>query len=113
MNLHITGQHLAVTPAIREYAMNKLERLTRHFDQLLDIHMVFSVEKERQKVECNIHVAGRELHAEAVDESMYAAIDFMADKLDRQIVRHKEKLSVHRFAGAERKRSPIDSAVYA
>ncbi|MEN9559052.1 MAG: hypothetical protein RLZZ502_263 [Pseudomonadota bacterium] len=104
MNVHLTGQHFVVTPALREYSLNKLERLSRHFDQLLDIHMVFSVEKERQKVECNIHVAGREVHAEAVDESMYAAIDALADKLDRQIVRHKEKLSGHRHDASDRKR---------
>jgi putative sigma-54 modulation protein len=104
MNLNITGHHVAVTPALREYLTSKLDRVTRHFDHVIDMNVVMSVEKLRQKVEANVHVAGREIHAACVDENLYAAIDELADKLDRQVVRHKEKIAVDRHSGSERKR---------
>jgi putative sigma-54 modulation protein len=105
MNLNITGHHVEVTPALRTYVTSKLERVTRHFDHVIDMNVVMSVEKLRQKVEANIHVAGREIHAECVDENLYAAIDELADKLNRQVVRHKEKIAVDRTSGNERKRT--------
>ncbi len=92
MNLTLTGHHLHITPAIREYVTTKLERVGRHFDDLLDVSVVLSVEKLQQKIEANIHVRGKELFVEAEDENLYAAIDLFADKLDRQIIKHKEKL---------------------
>jgi putative sigma-54 modulation protein len=104
MNLNITGHHVAVTPSLREYVTHKLHRVTRHFDHVIDMNVVMSVEKLRQKVEANVHVAGREIHAECVDANLYAAIDELADKLDRQVVRHKEKIAVDRHQGSERKR---------
>jgi putative sigma-54 modulation protein len=104
MNLNVTGHHVAVTPALREYLTQKLGRVTRHFDHVIDMSVVMSVEKLRQKVEANVHVAGREIHAECVDGNLYAAIDVLADKLDRQVVRHKEKIAVDRHLGSERKR---------
>jgi putative sigma-54 modulation protein len=104
MNLNITGHHVAVTPALREYVTQKLNRVTRHFDHVIDMNVIMTVEKLRQKVEANVHVAGREIHAESVDDNLYAAIDFLADKLDRQVVRHKEKIAVDRHSGSERKR---------
>jgi putative sigma-54 modulation protein len=96
MNLHLTGHHLGVTPAIRSYVLEKLGRVKRHFDQVIDLHVIISVEKLRHKVEASMHVAGRDMHVESIDADMYAAIDALADKLDRQVVKHKEKLTVHR-----------------
>jgi putative sigma-54 modulation protein len=95
MNLTISGHHVDVTPAIREYVMNKLERITRHFDQVIDINVIFTVEKLRQKAEINLHLRGKDLHCEAVHEDLYAAIDMLIDKLDRQVVKHKECIQAH------------------
>ncbi|MBT9613070.1 MAG: ribosome-associated translation inhibitor RaiA, partial [Burkholderiales bacterium] len=86
MNLNITGHHLEITPAIRDYVGAKLERVTRHFDHVIDVNVIMSVEKLVQKVEANIHVSGKDIHAEATDGDMYAAIDLLADKLDRQVL---------------------------
>jgi putative sigma-54 modulation protein len=108
MNLHITGHHVAVTDALRTYVVAKLDRVNRHFDHVIDINVVMSVEKLRQKVEANVHVSGREIHAHSEGESLYAAIDELADRLDRQVVRHKEKLQVHRDLGFERKRIDLN-----
>lgn len=95
MNLTISGHHVDVTPAIREYVMNKLERVTRHFDQVIDVHVVLTVEKLRQKAEINLHLRGKDLHCEATDADLYAAVDLLIDKLDRQVVKHKECLQSH------------------
>ena len=95
MNLHLTGHHLEITPAIRAYVVSKLERINRHFDHVIDVSVVLSVDKLRQKVEANVHLRGKDLRAESVDEDMYAAIDALADKLDRMIRKHKEKISDH------------------
>jgi putative sigma-54 modulation protein len=96
MNLNLTGVHLDITPAIRAYVVAKLDRVNRHFDHVIDVNVVLSVDKLRQKVEANVHVRGKELHAEAVDADMYAAIDALADKLDRHVLKYKEKLMAHR-----------------
>lgn len=96
MNLNISGHHLEVTPAIREYVVAKLGRVIRHFDNVIDVSVIMSVDKLQQKVEATVHVRGKDIHVEAVDADMYAAIDILADKLDRQIVKHKEKVQDHR-----------------
>lgn len=96
MNLNLTGHHLEITPAIRTYVTVKLVRLTRHFDHVIDVNVVLSVDKLRQQVTANLHVRGKEIHAECVEPDMYAAIDALADKLDRQILKHKEKRNGHR-----------------
>ena len=96
MQINLTGQHLDVTPALKDYVATKLKRLERHFDHVTNAHVVLSVQKVQQKAEATVHVSGGNLHADAVEEDMYAAIDALVDKLDRQIVRHKEKLSDHR-----------------
>jgi putative sigma-54 modulation protein len=96
MNLTLTGHHLEITPAIRAYVISKLERVNRHFDHVIDVNVVLGVDKLRQIVEANVHVRGKEIHAESVDADMYAAIDALADKLDRQVVKHKEKVTDHR-----------------
>ena len=95
MQINLTGQHLDVTPALKEYVTTKLQRLERHFDHVTNAHVVLSVEKLIQRAEATVHVSGASLHAEARDGDMYAAIDALIDKLDRQVKRHKEKLSDH------------------
>ncbi|HPR06128.1 MAG TPA: ribosome-associated translation inhibitor RaiA [Denitromonas sp.] len=95
MNLNITGHHVEVTPAIREYVNAKLDRVIRHFDNVTSVNVILSVEKLVQKSEVTLHVRGKDLFAESIDEDMYAAIDTMADKLDRQVIKHKQKLQDH------------------
>jgi putative sigma-54 modulation protein len=95
MNLNITGHHIEVTPAIREYVKGKLDRVLRHFDQVTSSHVILSVEKLQQKAEVTLHVKGKDIFADAIDNDLYAAIDLVADKLDRQVVKHKEKVSNH------------------
>ncbi|SDG62688.1 ribosome hibernation-promoting factor, HPF/YfiA family [Propionivibrio dicarboxylicus] len=90
MNLQITGHHLEVTPAIHDYVTGKLERVTRHFDSVIDVAVILSVEKLKQKAEVTVHLSGKDVHVEAIEEDLYAAIDVLADKLDRQIQKHKE-----------------------
>ncbi len=96
MNLHITGHHLEVTPAIRDYATGKFEKIKRHFDSVIDVNIILSVEKLRQKAEATIHISGKDVFVECEDENLYAAIDALVDKLDRQVMKHKEKLSARR-----------------
>ena len=95
MNLTISGHHVDVTPPIREFVMNKLERVRRHFDHVIDVAVVLTVEKQRQKAEINLHLRGKDLHCEATDNDLYAAIDMLIDKLDRQVVKHKECIKAH------------------
>jgi putative sigma-54 modulation protein len=104
MNVNITGHHLEITPAIRDYVVTKLERVVRHFDNVIDVSVVMSVDKLRQKVEANLHASGKDIHAEAIEPDMYAAIDALADRLDRQVVKHKEKRNGHRHEAAAVKR---------
>ena len=100
MNLTISGHHLEVTPALRGYVTTKLERISRHFVQVVDIKVQLTVdnlkEKDlRQKAECNVHVKGRDLFAESAHADLYAAVDELADKLDRQVLRYKDKTQDH------------------
>lgn len=95
MQINLTGHHIEITQALRDYVTSKMERLERHFDHVIDVHVVLSVEKLRQKAEATLYVSGGNIHADAVDEDMYAAIDALIDKLDRQVKRHKEKLTDH------------------
>jgi putative sigma-54 modulation protein len=99
MNLTISGHHLEVTPAIREYLGTKLERVTRHFDHVIDMHVTLSVDKLQQKVDVNVHLRGKDIHVEATEPDMYAAIDLIADKLDRQVLKHKERRFGDRHTG--------------
>lgn len=96
MNLHLSGHHLEITPAIRDYVTSKLSRVTRHFDHVIDVNVILSVEKLRQKVEASVHLRGKDIFVESEDADMYAAVDGLIDKLDRQIVKHKEKNGGHR-----------------
>lgn len=95
MNLSISGHHLEVTPALREYVMTKLDRIRRHFDQVIDVSVFLSVDKLQQKAEISLHVRGKDLFAEAIDDDLYAAIDALVDKLDRQVLKYKDKRFAH------------------
>lgn len=95
MNLNISGHHVDMTNALHEYVASKMERIERHFDQVLDAEVVLEVEKLRHKAVATMQLRGATLHAEATKEDMYAAIDCMVDKLDRQTLRHKEKACDH------------------
>ncbi len=99
MNLSITGHHLEVTAPLRDYVTQKLDRITRHFDRVIDVKVYLSVDKLVQKAEINIHVRGRDIFAEASDTDLYAAIDALIDKLDRQVLKHKEKQNDHGHEG--------------
>lgn len=95
MQINLTGHHVEVTDSLKAYVESKLAKLERHFDHVTNAHVVLSVEKVRQRAEATVHASGTNLFADAVDENMYAAIDALSDKLDRQIVKHKEKLTDH------------------
>jgi len=96
MQINLTGHHVDITDSLRDYVNSKFQRLERHFDNVVDVHVILTVEKLQQKAEASILVSGAKLFADATDEDMYAAIDGLADKLDRQVVKHKEKLTDHR-----------------
>jgi putative sigma-54 modulation protein len=107
MNLTISGHHLEVTPALREYVLTKLDRVTRHFDQVVDVTVLLTVEKmkekeRRQRAEVTLHVKGRDIFIEQADEDLYAAIDQLMDKLDRQVMRHKDRLQDHHHVSPKR-----------
>lgn len=107
MNLTISGHHLEVTPALRTCVTGKLDRITRHFDQVVDVKVLLSIENQtekerRQKAECSIHVKGNDMFAESAHEDMYAAVDELVDKLDRQVVRHKDRLQNHHHESPKR-----------
>ncbi|GAB4203842.1 MAG: ribosome-associated translation inhibitor RaiA [Tibeticola sp.] len=107
MNLTISGHHLEVTPALREYVTNKLDRIIRHFDQVVDVKVILTVDNQkekdkRQRAECTVHVKGNDLFAQSAHEDLYAAIDELMDKLDRQVVQHKSRLQAHHHEAAKR-----------
>ena len=96
MNINLTGRQLEITPAIRDYVISKLSRVARHFDRVIDIDVILSVEKLKQKAEANVRVRGKDIFVEANSDDMYASIDSLVDKLDRQILRYKEKNESYR-----------------
>jgi putative sigma-54 modulation protein len=107
MNLTISGHHLEVTPALREYVLTKLERVTRHFDQVVDVNVLLTVEKQkekdrRQRAEVTLHVKGKDIFVETAHEDLYAAIDQLMDKLDRQVCRHKDRVQDHHHTSLKR-----------
>ena len=95
MNLQISGHHLEITPAIHAYVTGKLERVTRHFDNVIDVNVILSVEKLKQKAEVTVHLSGKDVYVEAIEDDLYAAIDSLSDKLDRQVQKHKQKVQDH------------------
>ncbi len=107
MNLSINGHHLEVTPALRTYVTTKLDRIARHFDQVVDVRVLLTVDNQtekalRQKAECTIHIKGKDIFAESSHADLYAAVDELADKLDRQVLRHKRKMKDHHHETSKR-----------
>lgn len=107
MNLTISGHHLELTPAIRQYVETKLERIKRHFDHVIDIAVILGVEKpsekeKRQKAEVNMRLRGNLIHVESFAEDLYAAIDMLIDKLDRQVLKYKAKIQDHQHDAIKR-----------
>lgn len=95
MNLTITGHHLDVTESLRNYVASKMEKLERHSADVQDINVILSVEKLQQKAEATVNLKGNQLFADTAEQDMYAAIDLLTDKLDRQLIKHKEKVKDH------------------
>jgi putative sigma-54 modulation protein len=118
MNLTISGHHLEVTAPIREYVLTKLERVTRHFEQVVDVAVILSVEKQkekdrRQKAEVTLHVKGKDIFVETAHQDLYAAIDQLMDKLDRQVCRHKSRVQDHHHVSPKREAPEVwDHLVY-
>ena len=102
MQLNLTGHHVEITPALRGYVTKKLERVSRHFESLIDVHCILTVEKLRQKAEATVQVSGARIYADATHEDMYATIDALADKLDRCVKKHKEKITDHHAGEAQK-----------
>jgi len=108
MQINLTGHHIDITDSLRNYIDTKFERLERHFDHMTNARVILTVEKERQKAEATINVNRGQLFADAEHEDMYAAIDSLIDKLDRQVKKHKEKLTDHhRSEGGLKNREPV------
>ena len=103
MQINVTGHHIEVTDAIRNYVETKFERMERHFDHVTAIHVILAIEKQRQRAEAKMHVAGSHLFADAEHDDMYAAIDALVDKLDRQLLKHKDKITDHHRGDGGRK----------
>ena len=95
MNLNISGHHVEITDAMRTFITDKLQRVERHFDQLIDAEVILHVEKIRHRAEAKLNANGATLFAESTEDDMYKAIDDLMDKLDKQVLRHKEKLKNH------------------
>ena len=100
MNMNLSGRHLEITPPIREYVSSKLQRVTHNFDHVIDVSLILSVEKLSHRIEASVHVRGRDIFCENADADMYAAIDGLIDKLDRAIIKHKEKSLDHRHGSS-------------
>ena len=104
MQLNLTGHHVDITPALRDYVSTKMQKVERHFDHVTDAHVILTVEKLRHRAEATIHVSGGNIFADSIEEDMYAAIDGLIDKLDRQVKRHKEKLKAHHARDAHKEK---------
>lgn len=102
MNLSITGHHLDVTPAIREYIQTKIGRVIRHFDHVIDIQVMLSVEPLKHRAEITMRIRGKDIHCEAMEENLYAAIDVLVDKVDRKVVQHKNRTQNHAHVPVKR-----------
>lgn len=96
MNLNLSGHHLEITPAIREHVLSKIGKITRHFDNVIDVNVILSVDKLQQKAEASLHLSGKTIIAETADSNLYVAIDALIESLDRQVLKHKEKNAARR-----------------
>lgn len=95
MQINLTGHHVDITSSLREYVDTKFAKLERHFDQINNVHVVLTVEKLNQKAEATVHMNGTEVFASSTNTDMYASIDTLIDKLDRQVLKYKGKISQH------------------
>ena len=95
MQINLTGHHIEITDSLRNYVNEKMEKLARHFDKVSNTHVILSLENVRHKAEATVHMSGNDIFADAIEDDMYAAIDSLVDKLDRQVKKHKEKLKNH------------------
>lgn len=95
MQINVTGHHVELTPALRAYATEKLQRLSRHFDHVISINVILKVDNNQQHAEATVNAAGKSLFAHDADDDMYAAIDGLSDKLDKQVRRYKDRLRSH------------------
>ncbi len=107
MQLNLTGHHVEITDSLRDYVTTKLDKLERHFDQVTNVHVVLGVEKLRQKAEAKINIKGNQLFAVSEYEDMFASFDSMIDKLDRQVRKHKEKITDHHKQNGALKDQPL------
>jgi putative sigma-54 modulation protein len=107
MQLNLTGHHIDITDALRNRVAEKVAKVERHFDQLTNVHVILTVEKQRHKAEATVNVPGETLFAESVEDDMYVAIDTLVDKLDRQVKKFKEKLTNHHAREARRARDDL------
>jgi putative sigma-54 modulation protein len=108
MNLSISGRHLEVTPAIREYVMNKMARISRHFDNVIDTQVILSIERLKHTADITMRVRGKDIHCQSTDENLYAAIDLLADKVDRQVIKYKTKTQNHAHESVKRQEIPAE-----
>ena len=103
MQLSVTGHHVDVSAPLRDYVVTKIEKIERHFDHVSDVHCILTVEKLRHKAEATLIVSGGTIYADATEEDMYAAIDGLVDKLDRQVKKHKEKMVDHHARDSDKR----------
>ncbi|MFA5704024.1 MAG: ribosome-associated translation inhibitor RaiA [Advenella sp.] len=95
MNINISGHHLEITPAIKEYVESKIGRVLKHFDHVIDAQVILSLEPLKHIAEITLRVPGKDIHCAAEEENLYAAIDLLSDKADRLVIKHKSKLQDH------------------
>jgi putative sigma-54 modulation protein len=107
MQLDLSGHHVEITDSMRGYVLKKFEKISRHFEQVIDVHCVLTVEKLRHKAEATLMMRGNKIYADSTEPNMYAAIDALADKLDRCVKKHKEKVSDHRAEEVIKARSAL------
>ena len=103
MQINLSGHHVEITPSLREYITEKLARIERHFENVTDVNCILTVEKLEHKAEATLNVSGNTLHAHSVEADMYAAIDSLTDKLDRQVRKHKEKITDHHARDSDKR----------
>jgi putative sigma-54 modulation protein len=102
MNLNITGHHLDVTPAIREYIQTKMTRVLRHFDHVIGSQVILSLEPLKHRAEITLHVRGKDIHCEASEQNLYASIDLLIDKVDRKVLQYKARTQDHQHLAPKR-----------
>ena len=108
MNLNISGRHLEVTPAIEAYVKNKMARVSRHFDHVIDTQVMLSVERLKHTAEVTMRLRGKDIHCEADNDDLYAAIDLLADKVDRQVIKYKTKTQDHAHEPLKRQANAME-----